>query len=136
MLKLSKKSDYGLIAVHHLAMHYGQGTASAKGIARAYGLPHELLAKVLQRLARKGLLVSQQGTRGGYGLARAPERISALEVINAIDGPVLITSCKTFRGACLQTQRCTVRKPLRQVNDSIVKALGSLSIASMVAPPA
>ncbi len=134
MLKLSKKADYGLIAVHHLAMRYDQGTSSAKEIARTYGIPHELLAKVLQRLARKGLLVSQQGTRGGYGLAKAPRRISALEVINAIDGPILITSCRTVRGACLQTQRCTVRGPLRKVNDSIIKALSSLSIASMVPP--
>lgn len=136
MLKLSKKVDYGLIAVHHLAQRYGQGKASAKEIARAHGIPQELLAKVLQRLVRKGLLVSQQGTRGGYGLAKAPARISALEVINAINGPVLITSCRTSRGACRQTHRCTVRRSLRKLNDSIIKTLGSLSIASMVQPHA
>lgn len=132
MLKLSKKSDYGLIAVRHLAMHHGSGAASAKDIAQAYGIPQPLMAKVLQRLARKGLLVSQHGSNGGYALARPPIKISALEVINAIEGPLMITSCVTSRGECFQTPRCTVREPLQKVNESIISALSSLSMAEMV----
>ncbi|MBI4461420.1 MAG: Rrf2 family transcriptional regulator [Acidobacteria bacterium] len=131
MLRLSKKADYALIAVRHLAMHYGEGTASARDIAQAYAIPPPLMAKVLQRLARGGLLVSQQGSTGGYALARPPAFISALQVINAIDGPLMITSCVTSHGECMQTPRCTVREPLRKVNESIVNALGSLSMAVM-----
>lgn len=132
MLRISKKADYGLIAVRHLALSYGKGTASAKDIAQAYGIPPELMAKVLQRLARRGLLASQHGSHGGYTLSRPPVMISALEVINAIDGPVRITSCVTSHGECMQTPVCTVREPLHKVNESIVNALGSLTMAEMV----
>ena len=69
MLRLSKKADYALIAMKHLALREGQGSASAREIAEQYAIPVELMAKVLQRLARRGLLSSQQGTRGGYQLA-------------------------------------------------------------------
>ncbi|MFQ5695731.1 MAG: RrF2 family transcriptional regulator [Terriglobia bacterium] len=133
MLKLSKKADYGLIAANHLSRHYGEGACSVRDIAQAYSLPAGLLAKVLQRLVQKGLLRSQQGTRGGYKLARPPVFISALDVISAIDGPVMITSCQTERGQCVQTPLCTVKEPLRKVNERIVDALGRLSMAEMVA---
>lgn len=132
MLKLSKKADYGLMAVNHLAQHHGKGARSARDMAQAYGIPVGLMAKVLQRLVQKGLLHSQHGSNGGYTLARPPVFITALDVINAIDGPVMITSCKTERGDCVQTPLCTVKEPLRKVNERIVDALSSLSMAEMV----
>src|SRR5260370_37297674 len=98
MLKLTKKADYGLMAMKHLAEHADQGACSAKDVADAYRIPQEALAKILQRLVKAGLLHSQQGTNGGYTQARDPGMISAFEVIRAIDGPVLITSCCTVRG--------------------------------------
>jgi len=131
MLKLSKKADYALMAVNHLARHYGEGACCARDIAQAYGIPAGLLAKILQRLARKGLLKSQHGTNGGYTLAKPPLFMSALEVIHAVDGPVMITSCITARGECFQTPLCTVKEPLRRVNERIVNALNSLSIAEI-----
>lgn len=131
MLKLSKKADYGLLAVNHLAQHYGEGSFSARDIALLYGIPVGLMAKVLQRLVQRGLLKSQHGASGGYTLGKPPEFISALDVINAIDGPVMITSCTTVRGECYQTPTCTVKEPLRKVNERIVNALSSLSIAQI-----
>ena len=70
MLRLSKKADYALMAMKHLALRGDRGSSSAREIASQYDIPIELLAKVLQRLVRRGLLASQQGTRGGYQLAR------------------------------------------------------------------
>lgn len=131
MLKLSKKADYGLIAVRHLAMKYSMGACSSKEIAKTYGIPTELLAKILQRLVKKGLLVSQQGSEGGYALARDPAEVSAFDVINAIDGPLLITSCVTSHGDCSQRSTCTVKEPLGKVNEIIVKALSSVTISSL-----
>jgi Rrf2 family protein len=131
MLKLSKKADYGLIAVRHLAEQPASVACSAKDIARAYGIPAELLAKILQKLAKNGLLSSQHGTNGGYVLARSPSQITAFEVIRAIEGPLLITSCVTDRRECGQMMKCTVREPLRHVNETLVKALSAVTISSL-----
>jgi len=133
MLKLTKKADYGLIAMKYLAEHAAQGAFSAKDLADAYHLPQEALAKILQRLVKARLLVSQHGTRGGYMLARDPGTITAFEVIRAIEGPLFMTSCITVRGKCDQSGRCTVREPLERVSRSIEEVLTRITIAEMAA---
>jgi Rrf2 family protein len=135
MLKLTKKADYGLMAVKHLAEHAERGSCSAKDVADAYGIPQEALAKILQRLVKAGLLHSQHGTNGGYTLARDPGAISAFEVIRAIDGPLFITSCVTVRGECDQSDRCNVREPLRRVSHGIEELLRSITILEMKDEP-
>jgi len=130
LLKLTKKADYGLIALKHLA-DSGPGAAmSANEIGEAYGLPQEALAKILQRLAKAGLLISHQGTRGGYSLARNARMISAFEVIQAIDGPVFFTSCGAHDD-CSHTSRCNVKEPLRKVSESIKEVLSRLTLDQM-----
>ncbi|MGA7294324.1 MAG: Rrf2 family transcriptional regulator [Terriglobales bacterium] len=131
MLKLTKKADYGLMAMKHLAEHADRGACSAKDVAEAYGIPQEALAKILQRLAKVGLVRSQHGMNGGYTLTRDPRMISAFEVIKAIDGPLFITSCVTVRGECGQSDRCTIREPLRKVNESIEQVLKNIKISQM-----
>jgi Rrf2 family protein len=131
MLKLTRKADYGLIAMKHLAEHAVPGAFSAKDLADAYQLPQEALAKILQKLAKAKLLVSQQGTRGGYTLARSAAEITALEVIRAIEGPLFLTSCTTVRGDCDQSGRCTVREPLQRVSQSIEAVLDRITIAEL-----
>jgi Rrf2 family protein len=127
MLKLTKKADYGLIAVKHLAEHADLGACSAKDLAEMYGIPQEALAKILQRLARSKLLTSQQGTNGGYVLSRDPRKISALEVIRAIEGPLFLTSCNSDK-VCSQSPKCTVREPLQKVSRTIEEVLGKLTV--------
>lgn len=141
MLKLTKKADYGLIALRHLTVvaadasaHLnptGRASASAKDIADAYGVPLPLLSKVLQKLARAGILASEQGTNGGYRLARDASKISALEVIRAIDGPIILTQCFTEHQDCVQTVLCPVREPLRKVHEGILGLLSSISMADL-----
>ena len=131
MLKLTKKADYGLMAMKHLAEFGAGSSCSANDIAEAYDIPPAALAKILQRLVKAGLLASHHGTHGGYALARSPRTISALEVIKAIDGPLFITACVTHRGACYQSAKCTVREPLRKVNESIQQVLGRINISDM-----
>lgn len=135
MFKLSKKADYGLIAVKHLAMHRREHACSASEIAEDYGISTTLMAKVLQRLARQRLVVAKHGSSGGYQLAKDPGQISALDVISAIDGPVLITSCVTNHGNCEATERCSVREPLRRVNESILSVLSTVTISQMSEDP-
>ena len=123
------------MAMKHLAEHAGQNSRSAKDVADAFGIPPEALAKILQRLAKAGLLHSQHGINGGYTLARPANTISAFEVIQAIDGPLFITSCVTVRGECGQSDRCNIREPLRKVNESIETVLKRIKISHMREEP-
>jgi Rrf2 family protein len=139
MLRLTKKADYGLMALKFLAEQPGHAGAapggesrSAKDIAEAYHIPPPLLAKILQTLTRAGLLVSHAGTNGGYALARPATAISAFEVIRAIDGPLFITSCITIHGTCDLAGHCTIKEPLRKVNDSIKELLSGIKISDLV----
>jgi len=133
MLKLTKKADYGLIALRHLAVS-ARGTASAKEIADAYSIPLPLLAKVLQKLTKSNLTLSVAGTNGGYRLARNPRTISALEVIRTIDGPIILTNCFTEHGECDQSDRCTVRAPLRHVHEAILGLLERMTVQDLASP--
>src|SRR5579863_6758327 len=128
MLKLTKKADYGLMALKYLAEHPESPALSAKDIADAYGIPAQLLAKILQRLTKTGLLRSHAGMNGGYALSRDPRQISAFEVIHAIDGPLFITSCTKGAKGCELTPNCTIKEPLARVNDTIAGVLKSISI--------
>jgi Rrf2 family protein len=89
------------------------------------------MAKVLQKLAKVGLVAARHGASGGYTLGRDASLISALDVIKAIDGPLFITSCMTSHGACDVRTTCSIREPLRRVNDSILEVLGKVTISQM-----
>jgi Rrf2 family protein len=131
MFRLSKKADYGLIALRHLAQNASE-SVSAREIAEQYRIPAELLAKVLQRLVRKGLLTSQPGINGGYFLARDPASISIVDVVEALEGPISITPCE--RGDdCQQLQVCSVRDPLLKIKAKVVRVLGDTSIYELAA---
>jgi Rrf2 family protein len=143
MLKLTKKADYALIALRHLSVgvvgapgscEFRAASASAKDIADCYGIPLPLLSKVLRTLVHEGLLTSEQGANGGYKLAREPRDISALEVIRAIDGPIILTHCFTEHAGhveCDQTTLCPVREPLRKVHEGIIRLLSGISVADL-----
>ena len=132
MLRLTKKADYGLMALKYLAEHPDEASLSAKEIAEAYHIPPQLLAKILQLLAREGLLRSHAGMNGGYTLSRRPQDITAFEVIRIIDGPLFITSCVTESGICDLTSSCTIKEPLARVNESISDVLKKIRISDLV----
>ena len=102
MLRLSKKADYALLALRHLAAHADRNAVSARELAEMYDIPPELLAKVLQRLVHAQLLESHQGTRGGYVLSRPAAAMSVAEVIQIIDGPLTVTACSEVDHSCDQ----------------------------------
>jgi Rrf2 family protein len=131
MLRLSKKADYALMAMKHLAQNGSASSTSAREIAEQYDIPIELMAKVLQRLVRTGLLASTQGTRGGYTLGRLPATISVVDVIEAIDGPLTVTACSTEKNDCDQYSKCSIRDPLWQIREKIAAALGTVTIAEI-----
>ena len=131
MLRLSKKADYALLAMRHLAAHSDRDAVSARELAEAYDIPLELLAKVLQKLVRAHLLESHQGIRGGYGLARPAAAMSVADVIQAIDGPLTVTACSEEDHSCEQFLKCNIRDPLWRIKDRIVSALSATSVAEL-----
>ena len=122
------------MAMKHLAVHSDGASASAREIAEAYDIPLELMAKVLQRLARSGLVLSLQGTRGGYRLARSTRQISVADIIQAIDGPLTVTACSTESENCGQYAKCSVRDPLWKIKDRIISALSDCTLQEIAAP--
>src|SRR5262247_3952161 len=110
MLRLSKSADYGLMAMRRLALLPRGACRSAREIAEEHRIPPALMAKLLQRLARKGLVASLHGIHGGYRIARPASQISLREVIEAIEGPMALIECDDpCKGDCAQESACTVR---------------------------
>jgi Rrf2 family protein len=133
VLRLSKKADYGLIALSYMAAASQRPIVSAREMAEQHDIPVELLAKVLQRLARRGVLTSVQGVNGGYRLARSPQAISVAEVVEAIDGPLTLTACSDTSDSCDQFAKCNIRDPLHRIRERIALALAACSVAELAA---
>lgn len=140
MLKFSKKADYALLALQYMASVHGRGelqprVVNTKEIAEEHFMPVELLAKVLQTLARHQIIESHHnGPKGGYVLGREPKDISIAQVLEAIEGPLGITDCyhEKDQSWCDQLERCNIRTPLLKIQDSIYKLLNSMSIEDML----
>lgn len=130
MLRFSKKADYGLMAIHYIAFHQHDGAVNAKRIAEDLGIPGELLAKILQRLAKRKLIASVNGPKGGYVLTRDPETIPVGEVLRAIEGPLSIVQCYPSLG-CPQLATCSIRKPAWVIQARIEHLLDTMSLAEM-----
>jgi Rrf2 family protein len=137
VLRLSKKADYSLMALQYItSVQYGAvpgRVVNTKEIAEEYNIPTELLAKVLQTLAKQGLIESQNGPKGGYSLARPAAEITIAQVLEAIEGPIGITDCYHDSGSlCVQQEHCNIRTPLLKVQESIYQLLNSMTIKDMM----
>jgi Rrf2 family protein len=135
VLRLSKKADYALIALSYMAAAGERPTVTAREIAGRHAIPVELLAKVLQRLVRAGVLTSIQGIRGGYRLARPAFAINVAEVVEAIDGPLMLTACHDRSDSCEQYLKCSIRDPLQRIRERIAAALHACSVAELAGGP-
>ena len=131
MLRLSKLADYAVVVLARLAS--GDAVQTSPNIAGATGLPEPTVAKVLKGLASGGLVVSQRGARGGYRLLRPLEDVNVADVVAAIDGPVHVTACVDGSPSSCQAQQCCCRGGWDQVNHAVMQALGTISIADIVA---
>lgn len=132
MLKLSKKVEYGLIAIRHIAAAHT--VVSAKEISDRYAISHDLVSKVLQKLAKAGLIMSQQGTNGGYALARHANEISISNVINAIEGEAAgIVQCMTADDSiCSIYDNCTIKNPLGKIQHNLHMVFNTMKVSEIV----
>ncbi len=132
MLRLSKKTEYAIIALTDMAGQLPNEPVSVKAMAQAYAIPGELLGKILQTLKKARLVLSVQGTKGGYMLARNPEEIYLSEIIEAIEGPIALMSCYAQIDCdCVQFSRCTIKSPMQFIQNEIRGYFGKISLMTL-----
>ena len=131
MLTFSKKIDYALLALSYLT-HTPQRPVNTKEIAEEYDIPVELLAKILQRLAKAEILISTPGPTGGYRLHKSPDEITIGFIVDTIEGrPALIQCLRPDHTECEQHTKCTIRTPLMRVNERMLGVLDHLSLTEI-----
>jgi FeS assembly SUF system regulator len=136
MIKLSRITDYGIVLMAFLAEQPPESGHSAREIAEHTQLPLPVVSKILKALTRQGLLHSQRGPRGGYRLARQPDRINVVDMVTALEGPIGLTECTLHPGQCQQEASCHVRKPWQQINQVVRSALARVTLAQLASPGA
>ena len=133
MLTLTRKTEYGLIAVCHLA-RVGAKVTSARDIAEEHNVPLPLLMNVLKRLNRTGHISSVRGAHGGYVLNVSPKKFTLAGLIEAVEGPVNLVRCtggpKEHR-RCGLTQTCTIRKSVVKVHVRLRQFFDEVTIADL-----
>lgn len=135
MLQISKKVEYALIAIRHMALQPRGAVTTAKEIAERYGLPYDLLAKVLQRLVREAVVASHQGVHGGYTLLRNPNEIHLSEVFAAVEGKpsLAITQCEAESPEnCSIHSTCTIKDPLARIQSDINRMFAEMTVSEFV----
>ena len=88
-MKLGRTTGYGLLAVAYIAQNKDQGLIQSQDVAKKYNIPLEYLFKILQQLVRARILQSKRGPRGGFSMARPATKITMLDVVEAVEGPMI-----------------------------------------------
>ena len=132
-MKVSAKEQYGLRAMVELARQYGSGPVSLSEVAQAQDISLDYLEQVVPALRNAGLLNSTRGAKGGYELARSPDRISIGQVLRALDGNILPVRCAgdECREACARTDDCGARTVWQTVHDQVEHTLDSMLLADL-----
>lgn len=129
MLKFSKKTEYAVIAVMDMAAAKNGDLTTAKDLSDKYNLPRELLGKVLQSLAKEGVIESQQGVKGGYRLALAPAQIDFNRIINAVEGPIHLVDCRTGNDCgCSQIDYCNIKTPMEFIQVELTNFFKGITV--------
>lgn len=131
MLRFTREAEYGLLAMAYIATRPTGELAYRKEIAEHHNIPREFLAKVLQKLSRRGLIKSFRGIRGGYLLARVPAEISVADVVSAVDGPLALVECARQDGSCPQIEICGFRSVLWGLQDDILGMLQRITVKDL-----
>lgn len=129
MLKLSKKTEYAILAMHYLAGNREE-PVSAKEIAGELSISFEFLSKSLQSLMKYGLVVSQQGIKGGYYLAKSPDQITIMDIIRAVDENIGIVDCLTDND-CERSEICYLKDPMAILQSKINSVFTETKLSSL-----
>jgi len=135
VLTLTRKTEYGLIAMCHLAQLGKHRVVSARDLAEQHNVPLPLLMNVMKRLNRVGYVSSVRGAHGGYVLASDPVQLTLADLIAAVEGPVRLVRCASpgqNRRPCTRTSQCFIRGSVVKVHDGLCKFLATVTIADLL----
>ncbi len=135
-MRFSAKSEYGILALFELALHSDGSPLQAKAIAQSQHIPPRFLEQVLSSLRKAGLIESVRGAQGGYHLARPPEEIRIIDVLESIDGPILSAGCVSDNGdtECeheVLLGDCILKPIWQEVRSGVMAVLNSLTLADL-----
>jgi len=131
-MRLSSLADYAVVMMSAAARHCGQARQNAASLATETGLPLPTVQKLVSKLSAAGLLKSVRGIGGGFALARPPATISLAEIIEAVEGPIAMTTCvDTSRDDCALDHHCAVKPHWPVVNAAVRGALASVMLSSL-----
>ncbi len=131
MLKLSKKTEYALMAVKYIALKNHGSCITAKEISDSYKIPYELLAKILQQLSKRDIIRSAQGVKGGYFLNKPPDKINLVEIISAVEPNYRLMDCMKEDSSetdCIHFNCCQIRDPLVKIHKEIDKIFRTTTV--------
>jgi Rrf2 family protein len=125
-MQITRQADYALRAVIYLSRLGPEQRAATSQIAIDQRIPPSFLAKIVSQLSVAGLLQTSRGARGGVSLARAPQEISVLEVVEAIDGPILLNECVGCGGVCTFGDTCPMKPVWTETQADLVSKLNNV----------
>jgi len=131
MIRISMRTDYGLIALKHIASLPEGDLANAKEIAARFSLPPNLLAKILQNLSQSGIIEAQKGSGGGYRMVRKANDVTLAQVFESIEGPVHMVMCTSTEGCCTIEDRCTVKNGLTSLEQKFYEFFDTVTLADV-----
>ena len=127
MLKLTRKTEYALIALRHMLTAGVETVNSTREIAIQYHIPYPLMAKIMQHLAKKDIVRPVQGPRGGYLLSANLEKISLTEFFESMEGPLGVMDCY-IDDRCELFERCNIRAPIQQINQNLRSMFDNITV--------
>ena len=131
-MQITRQADYAVRAVLHLARLDPTQRAATSQVAKEQRIPPSFLAKIISQLSIAGLLHTSRGARGGVTLAREPKQISLLEVIEAIDGPILLNECVSDNGTCTFDSDCPLRPVWCDAQEELVGRLKGTTFQQLI----
>lgn len=133
MLKISKKSQYGLRAIAYLAKCRDR-ICPLKEISKKEDIPFEYLGKIVSKLEKSGLLKGKKGVQGGYSLAKSPSKIKLGEIIKSLEGELVLVQCiaKAEKCVCPRSRICSTKSFWKKIQDSLNYNLNSLTLADLI----
>lgn len=131
-MQITRQADYAVRAVLYLARLGPGGRASTAQIAREQKIPLTFLAKIVSQLSSAGVVRATRGAHGGVALARSADEVSLLDIIEAIDGPVMLSECTLNSDTCTMSDDCVVRVVWCETRADLVARLGQTKFASLV----